>query len=147
MKVDAVGVSYIIVSIFKFIFTLINLMSIISDINMWLWQWLKFMYYQQWSLNQWWGNFLFIFMMPTLLFSNHFMCAPYVLKYNDMIIIPPPNEVGAGGILDSPCPSVPPSVPPSHLFDYVPIIVSSWNFQELLLKAEVMSMQKVKVKG
>ena len=35
----------------------------------------------------------------------------------------------------------------SHLFDYVPIIVSSWNFQELLPITEVMSMQKVKVKG
>ena len=29
------------------------------------------------------------------------------------------------------CPSVCLSVCPSHLFDYVPIIVSSWNFQEL----------------
>ena len=35
----------------------------------------------------------------------------------------------------------------SHLFDYVPIIVSSWNFQELLPITEVMSMQKVKVRG
>ena len=43
--------------------------------------------------------------------------------------------------------SVCPSVRPSHLFDYVPIIVSSWNFQELLPVTEVMSMQKVKVKG
>ena len=40
-----------------------------------------------------------------------------------------------------------PSVRPSHLFDYVPIIVSSWNFQELLRMTKVMSMQKVKVKG
>ena len=40
--IDAIGVSYILVSIFKFIFTLINWMAIISDINMWLWQWLKF---------------------------------------------------------------------------------------------------------
>ena len=32
-------------------------------------------------------------------------------------------------------------------FHYVPIIVSSWNFQELLPMTEVMSMQKVKVKG
>ena len=40
-----------------------------------------------------------------------------------------------------------PSVRPSHLFDYVPIIVSSWNFQELLPVTEVTSMQKVKVKG
>ena len=39
------------------------------------------------------------------------------------------------------------SVRPSHLFDYVPIIVSSWNFQELLPVTEVTSMQKVKVKG
>ena len=40
-----------------------------------------------------------------------------------------------------------PSVCPSHLFDYVPIIVSSRNFQELLPMTEVMSMQKVKVIG
>ena len=39
------------------------------------------------------------------------------------------------------------SVRPSHLFDYVPIIVSSWNFRELLLpKTKVTSRQKVKVK-
>ena len=31
--------------------------------------------------------------------------------------------------------------------DYVPIIVSSWNFQELLPMTDVKSMQKVKVKG
>ena len=35
----------------------------------------------------------------------------------------------------------------SHLFDYVPIIVSSWNFEELLPMTKVTSMQKVKVKG
>ena len=49
------------------------------------------------------------------------------------------------------CPSVRPSVCPSvrlsHLFDYVPIIVSSWNFQELSLGTRVRSMQKVKVGG
>ena len=33
----------------------------------------------------------------------------------------------------------------SHLFDYVPIIVSSWNFQELLPMTNVRSMQKFKV--
>ena len=44
-------------------------------------------------------------------------------------------------------PSVRPSVCPSHLFDYVPIIISSCNFQELLPVTEVMSMQKVKVRG
>ena len=43
-------------------------------------------------------------------------------------------------------PSVRPSVRLSHLFDYVPIIVSSWNFQELLPMTKVRSMQKVKVK-
>ena len=37
------------------------------------------------------------------------------------------------------------SVCPSHLFDYVPIIVSSWNFQELSPRTRVTSMQKVKV--
>ena len=44
-------------------------------------------------------------------------------------------------------PSVRLSVCPSQLFDYVPIIVPSQNFQELLPMTEVMSMQKVKVKG
>ena len=39
------------------------------------------------------------------------------------------------------------SVRPSHVFDYVPIIVSSWNFQELLPMTEVTSMDKVKVRG
>ena len=43
--------------------------------------------------------------------------------------------------------SVRPPVCPSHLFDYVPIIVSSWNFQELLPVTEVTSIQKVKVRG
>ena len=43
--------------------------------------------------------------------------------------------------------SVRPSVRPSHLFDYVPINVSSWNFQELLPMTKVTSMQKVKVRG
>ena len=41
--------------------------------------------------------------------------------------------------------SVRPSVCLSHLFHHVPIIVSSWNFQELLPWSKVMSMQKVKV--
>ena len=40
-----------------------------------------------------------------------------------------------------------PSVRPSHLFDYVPIIVSSQNFQDLLPMTKAKSMQKVKVKG
>ena len=39
------------------------------------------------------------------------------------------------------------SVCPSHLFDYVPIIGSSWNFQELLPMTNVRSIQKVKVRG
>ena len=45
------------------------------------------------------------------------------------------------------CLSVCPSVCPSHLFDYVTIIVSSWNFQELSPRTWVRSMQKVKVRG
>ena len=44
-------------------------------------------------------------------------------------------------------PSLRPSVCLSHLFDYVPFIVSSWNFQELLPVTKVTSMQKVKVRG
>ena len=44
-------------------------------------------------------------------------------------------------------PSVRPSVCLSHPFHHVPIIVSSWNFQELLPWSKEMSMQKVKVRG
>ena len=43
--------------------------------------------------------------------------------------------------------SVCPSVRLSHLFYYVPIIVSSWKFQELSPRTRVRSMQKVKVRG
>ena len=50
-------------------------------------------------------------------------------------------------VCQSVCLSVCLSVRPSHLFDYVPIIVSSWNFQELLPMTELTSMQKVKVRG
>ena len=45
------------------------------------------------------------------------------------------------------CLSVCLSVCLSHLFDYVSIIVSSWNFLELLPMTKVTSMQKVKVRG
>ena len=44
-------------------------------------------------------------------------------------------------------PSVCLSVCLSHLFHHVPIIVSSWNFQELLPMRKVTSMQKVKIRG
>ena len=40
-----------------------------------------------------------------------------------------------------------PSVRLSHLFDFVPIIVSSWKFQELLPMTRLRSMQKVKARG
>ena len=42
--------------------------------------------------------------------------------------------------------SICPSVCPSHLFHYVPIIISSWIFQELLPWKKVMPMQKAKVR-
>ena len=44
------------------------------------------------------------------------------------------------------CPSLRPSVRLSHLFHYVPIIVSSWNFLESLPMTKVRSMQTVKVR-
>ena len=50
-------------------------------------------------------------------------------------------------VCPSVCPSLRLSVCLSHLFHHVPIIVSSWNFQELLPWSKVMSMQKVKVRG
>ena len=43
------------------------------------------------------------------------------------------------------CLSVSPSVRLSHLFDYVPIIVSSWHLLELSPRTRVRSMSKVKV--
>ena len=45
------------------------------------------------------------------------------------------------------CPSVRLSVRLSHLFDYVPIIVSSWNFQELSPRTRVRSMQTRQIWG
>ena len=48
-------------------------------------------------------------------------------------------------IVQSVRPSVRLSLRPSNIFDYVPSIVSSRNFQELLPVTEVTSMQKVKV--
>ena len=42
-------------------------------------------------------------------------------------------------------PSVCLSVRLSHLFHHVSLMVSSWNFQELLPMTKVTSMQKVKV--
>ena len=50
-------------------------------------------------------------------------------------------------MVQSVCPSVRLSVCLSHLFDYVPIIASSWHFQELLPMTEVTSIQKVEVRG
>ena len=47
--------------------------------------------------------------------------------------------------LISVCPSVCPSVRLSHLFNNVSVIISSWNFQELLPLTDTISMQKVKV--
>ena len=43
--------------------------------------------------------------------------------------------------------SVRPSVRRLHLFRNVPVIVPSWNFHKWLPSTEVMSVQKVKVKG
>ena len=43
-SIDAIAVYYTIISIYKFILTLINLMAIISEINLWLWQWLEFIH-------------------------------------------------------------------------------------------------------
>ena len=50
-------------------------------------------------------------------------------------------------LVHSVCLSVRLSVRPSHLFHHVPIIVSSWNFQELSPMTKVTSMQNVNVRG
>ena len=57
------------------------------------------------------------------------------------------SPIAISSVCPSVCPSVCLSVCPSHLFDYVPIILSSRNFQELSPRTRVTSMQKVKVRG
>ena len=56
-------------------------------------------------------------------------------------------DQGALWMVLSVSPSIRLSVRPSLLFHYVPVSVSSWNFQELLPLTKMMSMQKVKVRG
>ena len=73
-----------------------------------------------------------------------------MLYWNDYFKLRPSsstNGIFRMSVCPSVCLSVCLSVRPSHLLDYVPIIVSSWNFQELLPVTEVTSMQKVKVRG
>ena len=64
-----------------------------------------------------------------------------VQKRCPIIFICDPSNSMTGSV----CPSVRLSGCPSHLFGYLPIIVSSWHFQKLLPMTEVTSMQKVKV--
>ena len=45
------------------------------------------------------------------------------------------------------CPSVCLAVCPSHLFDYIPIILSSWNFQKLSPRTRVTSMHNAQGQG
>ena len=78
--------------------------------------------------------------------AAHLWPDPYVvisfIVYRDML------KVQIDGIYcDQAALRTPLSVCLSHLFDYVPVIVASWNFQELLPMTKVMSMQKVKVVG
>ena len=79
-----------------------------------------------------WGIFLFFFSCDqAALWIVQFVCLSVCLSVCPSVCL-------------SFCLSVRPSVRLSRLF---PIIVSSWNCQELLPMAEVMSMQKVTVKG
>ena len=55
-------------------------------------------------------------------------------------------ELAAQWMVFSVCLSVLSSVCPSHLFDYVPIIVSPCRFQDLWPWSRVTSVQKIKVK-
>ena len=76
----AIGVPHIIVSICKLIFILINLMGIISDINMWLWQCVITIYVvpSTMVIESVIGLLFMFFIMPTVLFSNHFMCVHHL---------------------------------------------------------------------
>ena len=83
----------------------------------------------------WMENLFFLIMVEfSPIFSNFFM------KYK-FIIIFSCDQAALQVVF-----SVRLSVRLSHLFDYVPIIGSSWNFQELLPMTKVRSMQKVKVR-
>ena len=74
----------------------------------------------------------------------YFQCTTHPLPEPRMIFS---CDQAALWMVFSVCLSVRPSVCPSHLFDYVPLIVLSWNFQELSPRTRVTSMQKVKVRG
>ena len=80
--------------------------------------------------------------LPWMIYSNHATMMQCCMLWSIFSC-----DQAALQMVFSVCPSVRLSLCPSHLFDYVPIIVSSWNFQELLLMTDVRSMQKFKVKG
>ena len=93
----------------------------------------------QWLENRWFGANLSKITRPvaaikSLRFALFFSCDQAALQMVFSVRL-------------SVCPSVRPSVRLSHLFHHVSIIVSSWNFQELLPWSKVMSIEKVKVRG
>ena len=87
-----------------------------------------------------WGNGL-IFCMP--MYSDHIQ---NWLDYSHVLLIFSCDQAALWRVQFA-CLSVCPSVRLSHLFHYVSIITSSWNFQELLPMTQGRSMQKVKVRG
>ena len=87
-------------------------------------------------------NIYDIVIKPNVQRKQTFCISCFAIIYWSSFMLRPSSSMN--GIF---CPSVRPSVRLSHLFDYVPIIVSSWNFQELSPRTRVRSMQKVKVRG
>ena len=94
----------------------------------------------------WFSYLCYIYADFMLIFV--FMLYVYMVTFNTRSLFS--CNQAALRLVQSVCLSIPPSVCPSvhrsHLFHYVPIIISSCNFQELLPLTQVMSMQKVKVK-
>ena len=76
-------------------------------------------------------------------------CLAYLFNNHVILKIELPNAILAATkqLYEWFSPSVCPSVRLPRLFNYVLINVSSWNFQKLLLMTEVISMQKVMVRG
>ena len=101
-------------------------------------RWVLYQWYQ-WKVEAKWPS-----VEKLLLFSDH---NPQLYILTKSVFLISSCDQAALQMVQSVRLSVCPSVCPSHLFDYVRIIVSSWNFQELLPMTKVMSMQKVKVRG
>ena len=97
--------------------------------------------------NHWWKSFVVHAGHNFWMFRIFLAATKQLYEWYFLSVCPSVRLSVRLSVCPSVCLSVCPSVRLSHLFDYVPIIVSSWNFQELSHWPRVRSMQKVKVRG